>query len=81
MKSSNTKVHKPIKVLIVVDSLAGGGAQELIYQLCSHLSPERIQFSVCALRSGGVYQKKIQALGAPVYVLSPTRNLVHLPLK
>jgi glycosyltransferase involved in cell wall biosynthesis len=80
MKSSNTKVHKPIKVLIVVDSLAGGGAQELIYQLCSHLSRERIQFSVCALRSGGVYQEKIQALGVPVYVLSPTRNLIYLPL-
>ena len=73
-------MHKPIKVLIVVDSLTGGGVQELVYHLCSHLSQERIQFSVCALRSGGVYQKKIQALSVPVYVLSSTRSLIYLPL-
>jgi glycosyltransferase involved in cell wall biosynthesis len=71
---------KAVEVLIVIDHLDAGGAQEFVFQICRYLSSDVIRFSVCALRSGGLYRPKIEVLGIPVLVLSPTRDIANLPL-
>src|SRR5690349_20108410 len=71
---------KAVEVLIVIDHLDAGGAQEFVFQICRCLSSDIVRFSVCALRSGGLYKPKIEALGIPVLVLSPTRDTANLPL-
>jgi glycosyltransferase involved in cell wall biosynthesis len=68
-----------IHVLIVIDNLGTGGAQEFVYQLYGRLARDTFECTVCALRSGGVYREKIEALGIPVYVLAPNRSLFSLP--
>jgi glycosyltransferase involved in cell wall biosynthesis len=59
-----------VNVLIVIDHLSTGGAQEFIYQICSRVAPGNVRLSICAFRTGA-YQQKIQALGLPVYILAP----------
>lgn len=72
-------MSKPIKVLILIDHLGAGGAQEFVYQLCRHISPDETRLSVCALGSRGIYKEKIEALGVPVYLLSPDQDLDPSP--
>jgi glycosyltransferase involved in cell wall biosynthesis len=64
---------KTIEVLIVIDHLGAGGAQEFIYQLCSRFATSMVRLSVCAFHTG-VYQKKLQALGISVHVLAPKHD-------
>jgi glycosyltransferase involved in cell wall biosynthesis len=64
---------KAVEVLIVIDHLDAGGAQEFIYQFCSRFATNRVRLSVCAFHPGD-YQKKLQALGIPVYVLAPKHD-------
>jgi glycosyltransferase involved in cell wall biosynthesis len=71
---------KAVEVLIVIDHLDAGGAQEFVFQICGCLSSDIVRFSVCALRSGGLYKPKLEALGIPILVLSPTRDIANLPL-
>jgi glycosyltransferase involved in cell wall biosynthesis len=71
---------KVVEVLIVIDHLDAGGAQEFVFQICRYLSSDVVRFSVCALRSGGFYKPKIEVLGIPVLILSPTRDIANLPL-
>jgi glycosyltransferase involved in cell wall biosynthesis len=70
----------PTQVLIVIDHLGAGGAQEFVCQLCEYAPPDRFQISVYALRSGGVYFERLAALGVAVKVLAPGRSLIYLPL-
>jgi glycosyltransferase involved in cell wall biosynthesis len=62
-----------VNVLIVIDHLGTGGAQEFVYQLCSRVAINRVRLSVCAFYPGD-YQKKLESLGLPVYVLAPKRD-------
>jgi hypothetical protein len=60
----------PARVLVVIDHLGAGGAQEFICQLYQQLDPQRVTLDICAMRSGGVYQEQLAALGAEVRVLA-----------
>lgn len=73
-------MHRPRNVLIVIDNLRGGGAQEFILQLCKNISRDKINITVCALHCEGTYREKFENIGFPVRVLSqsPT-TLVRVP--
>ncbi len=66
-------------VLMLIDHLGTGGAQEHVYQLCHHLADAELRLSVCALHTAGHYAERIRRLGVPVEVLSPARRAGALP--
>jgi glycosyltransferase involved in cell wall biosynthesis len=63
---------KPVRVLILIDHLHTGGAQEFLVQLCQQLHRSQVQISVCALRAGGPYVERLDRLGIPVICLAPS---------
>jgi glycosyltransferase involved in cell wall biosynthesis len=80
---------KPIRILILIDHLGTGGAQEFVYQLARHLASDRVQLSVATLRSGGIdrskaidpgiYREKLEQLGIAVHTLAPNPRLSQFP--
>lgn len=70
---------QPARVLLLIDHLGTGGAQEFLYQLYRLVDPARVRFEVAAMRSGGIYAEQLAALGATVRVLAPSRGLGHVP--
>ena len=68
----------PIRVLLLIDDLGGGGAQDFIYHLCRHSPADSIQFSVCAFSAGGIYEERLRALGIPVHLLSARSDSVSV---
>ena len=66
-----------MRVLYVISTLGGGGAES---QLCSYATelkkqhPE-IEFAICAIKSGGVFEKKLSENGIHYTVLNST-NIV-----
>lgn len=63
---------QPIPVLIVIDHLHTGGAQEFLVQLCQKLPKQFVRPTVCALRGGGIYVEHIDRLGIPLITLAPS---------
>ncbi len=63
-----------IRVLLVIDHLGGGGAQEIMFQLCKRLDRDAIETTVLSFHSEGLYLQKLQKLGVKVHVLLPERN-------
>lgn len=55
-----------LKVLLIVDNLLGGGAQEIVYQLCKRLDPKVFDVSVLVLHKRGIYLEKITEMGIEV---------------
>ncbi len=69
-----------IRVLLVIDHLGGGGAQEIVFQLCRRLRRAAVEPSVVSFHSGGLYLQKLQDLGVKVHVLLPKRSPLLFPL-
>lgn len=67
-------------VLIIVDHLGVGGAQEHVFNLCRNLQVDDIHITVCALHTGGKYKDKLESVGIPVVILSPRRHLLFFPV-
>jgi glycosyltransferase involved in cell wall biosynthesis len=58
-----------VKVMIVIGSLAVGGAQKHVYDLLGQLDRTRFDLSVAVLTGGGHFFDRVRALGIPVHVL------------
>jgi glycosyltransferase involved in cell wall biosynthesis len=61
-----------LKLLFLIDHLQTGGAQEFLLQLCASLPREQLELSVCTLREGELYRKRLEGLGIPVVALAPS---------
>lgn len=71
---------RPIPVLIVIDHLHTGGAQEFVWQLCCHTPRDQVQISVCALRAGGIYSLRLKSININVIELAPSKEKRWLPV-
>lgn len=70
----------PIPVLIVIDHLDSGGAQEFVWQMCRKIPRDQIKISVCALRSGGIYASRIKSLDLRVIEIAPSKEKKWWPV-
>jgi glycosyltransferase involved in cell wall biosynthesis len=66
-----------VRVLFVISSLGRGGAEKQLYLLLKYLDRERFAPSVASLSTGGLWARRIRALGVPVTEL-PRRHGVEL---
>lgn len=48
------------KVLFLIESLAGGGAEKVLTTLVQHIDKERFDVTVCAISGGGEYEDAIK---------------------
>lgn len=48
------------KVLFLIESLAGGGAEKVLTTLVQHIDKERFDVMVCAISGGGKYEEEIK---------------------
>lgn len=71
---------QPIPVLIVIDHLHTGGAQEFVWQICRHMPRDKVEISVCALRSGGVYASRLKSVNINVIELVPSKEKKWWPV-
>lgn len=60
---------KRIKVLLVIDTLEGGGAERMVVTIAHYLDRSRFDLQVCCLAQGGVYLESVAGEGAPVHIL------------
>ena len=73
-------MNRPIPVLIVIDHLHIGGAQEFVWQMCRQIPDDQIKITVCALRSGGVYVSKLKSINVDVIEIAPSKEKRWWPL-
>lgn len=50
-----------IKVLFLIESLAGGGAEKVLSVILSHLDNKRFEIRVCAIVDAGVHREAVRA--------------------
>lgn len=67
------------RVVILIDTLVAGGAQEYLAQLGRRLVPRGVQITVVALHAGGAYQTVFPDCGLPVRTLSLQRSILRVP--
>ena len=67
MKFLNQKKNK-IKILHIITSLSGGGAQQVLYRLISNslLNDDQFEHEVLNLSKGGFYESKLKKIGINV---------------
>lgn len=51
---------KKRKVLFLIESLAGGGAEKVLTTLVQHIDKERFDVTVCAISGGGKYEDEVK---------------------
>ena len=69
-----------ISILMFIDHLGGGGAQEYVYQLCRSIDQSQFDIQVCALHTGGVNTDKFKKLGIPITILVKDKRWFRFPL-
>ena len=57
---TNMTTHRSKRVLFLIESLAGGGAEKVLSTLVSHLDPDSFHVTVCALVGTGVYVDEVK---------------------
>lgn len=57
-----------IKLLIILNTLEAGGAENIVLQLCRNLDKEKYQIAVATVMGGGVLEKEFAALGAQIFI-------------
>jgi len=65
----SSKVKK-IKLLIIIESLAVGGAEGQVYELVKGLDKNQYEPVVCSLTKGGIYVEKIRNEGVKVITIA-----------
>jgi glycosyltransferase involved in cell wall biosynthesis len=81
MPSEKTNKSPPFKVLHVIESLEAGGAQRIIFQLCTLGDQRKIKGSVCGIHEGGPYEALFCDADIEMHVLQfPRRSILQLPL-
>ena len=63
-------MNRPYRVLHVIDSLALGGAQVVLWNLLAHADRTRFAPEVACMHGRGVFWERIAATGVPVRSLS-----------
>ena len=48
------------KVLFLIESLAGGGAEKVLTTLVQHIDETKFDVTVCAIKGGGVYEEEVK---------------------
>ncbi|TSC72478.1 MAG: group 1 glycosyl transferase [Parcubacteria group bacterium Gr01-1014_38] len=66
------------RVVILIDTLVAGGAQEYIAQLGRCLVSRGVRIAVVALHAGGAYETMLPECGLRVVTLSPRRSLLRV---
>lgn len=69
------------KVLFLIESLAGGGAEKVLATLVQHIDTSRFDVMVCAISGGGRYEQEVRNAVSYTYVLkdaSEYRGLAKL---
>lgn len=72
-------MEKKIKVLHVITSLGDGGAEALLYRICTSPIGNRFSHSVICLKSGGKYVDLLKKNNIPVFCLR--MSFFNLPIK
>lgn len=62
-----TPAGKPVKILHIINDLAIGGAEMMLYRLLSEKSRQRFDPVVISLMDRGTLRERIEELGIPVY--------------
>lgn len=57
-----------IKLLIILNTLDAGGAENIVLQLCRNLDKNKYQIAVATVMGGGALQKEFAALGAETFI-------------
>src|SRR5439155_23364087 len=70
--------ERPPRVLILIDHLGVGGAQEFLFDLCVRLRSEGVDAAVCGLE-GGPYEDRLRTAGVPVEALMPIGSIAATP--
>jgi glycosyltransferase involved in cell wall biosynthesis len=63
-------MNRPYRVLHVIDSLALGGAQVVLWNLLAHADRSRFTLEAACMHGHGVFWDRIKATGVPVHSLS-----------
>lgn len=50
------------KILFLIESLAGGGAEKVLTTLVQHIDRAKFEVSVCAISGGGMYEHEVEAV-------------------
>lgn len=75
-----TNKSPPFKVLHVIETLEAGGAQRIIFQLCTSGDHSKIKGSVCGIHEGGPYEALFRDAHIDIHVLQfPRRSILQLP--
>jgi len=61
---------KKAAVLIVIDSLQGGGAERMVDTYARRLDRSRFDLEICCLVQGGIYLESVRRSGVTVHVLN-----------
>ena len=62
------------KVLFLIESLAGGGAEKVLTTLVQHIDKERFDVTVCAISGGGKYEDAIKRQVSYKAILAEPKN-------
>jgi glycosyltransferase involved in cell wall biosynthesis len=65
-------VRRKIRVLQVIDTLAGGGAERVVVELVRRLDRTRFNLAVCVTRMPSMSASELADLAVPVHVLART---------
>lgn len=67
------------KVLFIIESLNGGGAEKVLYDIVKNIDKTKYKIDILLLRNQGVYIEKIQEEGIKIdYIFDKRRDLVQL---
>ena len=62
------------RVLFLIESLAGGGAEKVLTTLVQHIDKERFDVTVCAISGGGKYEDAIRKIVAYRAILNEPKD-------
>ncbi len=62
-------MNERIRVVLLIDTVGGGGAEQVVADLATNLDPLRFDVTVCATREEGFLAREVRAAGVPVTVI------------
>ena len=69
------------RILMLIRTLSGGGAELVVETLCAGLDPSEFDVRICELNGTGEKARKLLTKGFQVYSLSPTGEPLPLPVR
>ncbi len=68
-------MSEKIKIVYIINSFAVGGAERLLFDLCSRLDKDTFEPYVCTAVAGGPMAENFEALGLPVKIFTKKSKL------